>query len=64
MAKYYKKCHLRYTLSGSLVAVPWIVYFMFATNRAEGVVMGIIIGGVYGLYGLWKYLKEYRNLSE
>ena len=63
MAKYYKKCHLQYVLLGSLVAIPWIVYFMIATNRSESVVMGAIIGGICGLYGLWKYMKDYRNLS-
>ncbi|MDE6560269.1 MAG: hypothetical protein K2K75_02690 [Muribaculaceae bacterium] len=64
MAKYYKKCHLQYVLLGSLVAIPWIVYFMIATNRSESVVMGAIIGGICGLYGLWKYMKDYRNLVE
>ena len=69
MAKYYKKCHLRYILLGSLVAIPWIVYFIYAIHQSgvkdtDGIVMGAIIGGIAGLYGLWKYLKEYRNLSE
>ena len=63
MAKYYKKCHLRYVLLGSLVAIPWIVYFMYATNRSEGIVMGAIIGSICGLYSLWKYLNDYHNLA-
>lgn len=69
MAKYYKKCHLLYILIGFPVAVGWIGYFMFVVNRSqfrgtEGIVMGAIIGGIGGLYGLWKYMKDYRNLSE
>ncbi|MDE5814159.1 MAG: hypothetical protein K2H72_07730 [Muribaculaceae bacterium] len=64
MAKYYKKCHIRYLLFGYLVAIPWIVYFIIATNRSESIIMGAIIGGICGLYGLWKYLKDYRDLSE
>lgn len=64
MAKYYKKCHLQYILLGSLVAIPWIGYFMFATGSSESIVIGAIIGGIYGIYGLWQTLKDYRNLSE
>lgn len=69
MAKYYKKCHLQYLLLGSLVAIPWIGYFIYAISRSgirdtDGIVIGAIIGGICGLYGLWQYLKDYRNLSE
>lgn len=69
MAKYYKKCHLLYILIGFPVAVGWMGYFIFVVNRSqfrgtEGIVMGAIIGGIGGLYGLWKYMKDYRNLSK
>lgn len=64
MAKYYKKCHLLYVLIGVPVAILWIVYFMFATGRSESIVIGTIVGGIFGLYGLRQYLKDYRNLSE
>lgn len=69
MAKYYKKCHLRYHLLGLLASVPWIVYFFYALIRSgfrsmEGLVMGLIIGSICGLRGLWKYLDDYHNLSE
>ena len=63
MAKCYKKCHMQYILLGSLVAIPWIGYFMFATNSSESIVIGAIIGGICGLYRLWQTLKEYRNLT-
>lgn len=67
MAKYYKKCHLIYILLGSLVAIPWGVYFIYAISRSgikdiDGIVIGGVIGGIGGLYGLWKYMKDYRNL--
>ena len=69
MARYYKKCHLLYLLFGSFVAIPWIGYFIYTLSHSEfrgmdGIVMGAIIGGIGGLYGLWKYLKDYRNLEE
>lgn len=69
MAQYYKKCHLRYLLFGSLVAIPWIVYFLYALSRSgfkdiDGLVFGAIAGGIGGLFGVWKYMRDYRNLSE
>lgn len=69
MAKYYKKCHLLYILIGFPVAILWIGYFIFVVNRSEfrsieGIVIGSIVGGIYGLYGLRQYLRDYRNLSE
>lgn len=64
MARYYKKCHLLYVMIGFPVAILWIGYFMFVTNRSGSIVIGSIIGGIFGLYGLWQYLKDYRNLSE
>ena len=69
MAKYYKKCHLRYILFGSFLAIPWIIYFMYALSQSgykdiDGLIFGAIISGIIGLYGLWKYMKDYRNLSE
>ncbi|MDE5872267.1 MAG: hypothetical protein K2H22_10045 [Muribaculaceae bacterium] len=69
MAKCYKKCHLRYVLLGSLVAISWIVYFLYALSHSgfkdiDGLIFGAIISGIGGLYGLWKYMKDYRNLSE
>lgn len=54
---------MQYILLGSLVAIPWIGYFMFATNSSESIVIGAIIGGICGLYRLWQTLKEYRNLT-
>ena len=64
MTKHYKKCHLLYNLIGFPVAILWTLYFMFVTNRSESIVMGAIIGGICGLYSLWKYLKDYRNLEK
>lgn len=64
MAKHYKKCHLLYVMIGIPVAILWIVFFLFATDRSESIVIGGIIGGIFGLYGLRQYLKDYRNLSE
>ena len=65
MARYYKKSHLKYVLSGMLVAILWIEYFMYATDRSFGsIAIGAVIGAICGLYSLWKYLKDYRNLSE
>lgn len=64
LAKHYKKCHLLYILIGFPVAALWIGYFIFVTNRSESIVTGAIIGGIFGLYGLRQYLKDYRNLSE
>ena len=69
MAKYYKKCHLLYILLGSLVALPWIVYFLYALSQSgfrgiDDLVFGATIGGICGLYGLWKYMKDYRSLVE
>ena len=64
MAKYYKKCHLLYILIGFPVAILWIVYFMFATNRTESIIIGTIAGGIFGLFGLRQTLNDYRNLSE
>lgn len=69
MAKYYKKCHLLYNLIGFPLVILWIGYFMFVASRSEfrgmdGLVIGAIVGGFGGLYGLWKYLKDYRHLSE
>ena len=69
MAKYFKKCHIRYLLLGYFVSIPWAIYFMYALSRSgfrgiDGLVFGAIIGGISGLYGVWKYMKDYRNLSE
>ena len=65
MARYYKKSHLKYVLSGMLVAILWIEYFMYATDRSfDSIAIGAVIGAICGLYSLWKYLKDYRNLSE
>lgn len=69
MAKYFKKCHIRYLLLGFFVAIPWIVYFLYALRSSgfggiDGIVFGAIIGGICGLYGVWKYMKDYRDLSK
>ena len=65
MARYYKKSHMKYVLSGMLIAILWIEYFMYATDRSFGsIAIGAVIGAICGLYSLWKYLKDYRNLSE
>lgn len=68
LAKYYKKCHLRYHILGTLATIPWIAYFIYTLIRSEframeGIFIGIIIGGIGGLRGLWEYLSDYRNLS-
>ena len=68
MAKHYKKCHILYIILGSFVAIPWIAYFLYAIRRSgirdtDGIVGGAIIGGICGLYGLWQYLRDYRNLN-
>lgn len=69
MARHCKKCHLLYILIGFPVTMLWIGYFIYAVQRSEfksieGLVMGSIIGGIFGLYSLWQDLKDYRNLSE
>ncbi|MDE5997464.1 MAG: hypothetical protein K2G77_04545 [Muribaculaceae bacterium] len=69
MTKYYKKCHLQYILLGSFVAIQWIVYFLYALSHSgfkdiDGLIFGAIISGICGLFGLWKYMKDYRNLVE
>ena len=69
MAKYYKKCHIRYLLFGYLVAIPWSIYFIYALSCSgfrsiDDLVFGAIIGGICGLYGVWKDMKDYRNLVE
>lgn len=64
LAKHYRKCHLLYILIGFPVAALWIAYFIFVTNRSESIVIGAIVGGIFGLYGLWQYLNDYRKLSE
>ncbi|MDE5849769.1 MAG: hypothetical protein K2H38_06485 [Muribaculaceae bacterium] len=64
MAKYYKKCHLLYIMIGFPVAALWIVFFMYATDRSESIIIGSIMGGIFGLYGLRQYLNDYRNLSK
>ncbi len=69
MAKYYKKCHIRYLLFGYFIAIAWSIYFMFALSRSgfrdiDGLIFGAVIGGISGLYGVWKYFRDYRNLLE
>ncbi len=64
MAKHYKKCHLLYNLIALPITILFLGYFLFAANRSEDIVIEIIIGGIGGLYGLWKYLNDYRQLSK
>lgn len=65
MVKYYKRCYVRYNIIGFPIALLWIGYFAYATNRnIDSIVIGCIIGGIFGLYTLWKDLKDYRNLMK
>ncbi len=65
MAKYYRRCYLRYNIIGFPIALLWVGYSAYATNRhIDSIVTGFIIGGIFGLYGLWKDLKDYRNLTK
>lgn len=69
MARHYKKCHLRYIMIGYPLAIIWVGYFMYVSSHSEfgnieGIVIGGIIGSIFGFYGLWKDLRDFRNLSE
>ncbi len=69
IAKYYKKCHLRYHLFGILATLPWIAYFFYALSRSGFIDMyffitAAIIGGISGLKGLRIYFNDYRNLTK
>ncbi len=69
LAKYYRRRYLQYNLIVLPIALLWIGYFMYVVQGSdfrgrEGLVMGAIIGGICGLYNLWKDLKDYRNLTK
>ncbi len=69
MAKYYKKYHILYNIIFFPLAIVWCGYFMFAIYGVEfgsinSTLIGCIIGGISGLYGLWLYLRDYRNLTK
>lgn len=69
MAKYYKRCHLRYILIVLPIALLWVGYFAYVVSHSTfgsigSIIIGFIIGGIFSLYGLWKDLKDYRNLTK
>ncbi len=68
LAKHYKKCHLLYYLIYFPVVIVWSGCFVFAAYRDEfgdfSIVIGFIIAAFCGIFGLWLYLHDYRNLLE
>ncbi len=69
LAKYYRKCHLKYYMITFPISLIWLVYFIYAVQGPdfkgqEGLVIGAIIGSLFTIYSIWKDLKDYRNLTK
>lgn len=68
MAKYYKKRHLLYNLVVCPIAILWSGCFLSALNDSlfsgmRGMIMGIILGCGFAFYGLWAYMRDYRDVT-
>ncbi len=69
MAKYYRKCHLKYYMIAFPISLIWLGYFIYAVNQFdlrgnEGLVIGAIIGSLFTIYSIWKDLRDYRDLTK
>lgn len=69
MAKYYRKCHLKYYMIAFPISLIWLGYFIYIVQGSdfrgnEGLVIGAIIGSIFTIYSLWKDLRDYRNLTK